>query len=81
MQTREWRNRHAARTWRNDLTYIIEAIGSQFSNNDLPRLAERFNQQAASGNKFHSVFQVTQPGCLGIGQGTVTYLAVYVSED
>jgi hypothetical protein len=29
----------------------------------------------------HSVFQVSQPGCLGIGQGTVTYLAVYVKEE
>ena len=30
---------------------------------------------------FHSVFEVSQPGCLGIGQGTRTYPAVYVNDD
>lgn len=63
------------------MTYIVEAIGAEFTNKDLPRLAERFNRHAAEGYTFHSVFQVSQPGCLGIGAGKITYLAVYVSHD
>jgi len=61
--------------------YIIEPIGSEFSNKAVSGLADRFTTRANEGYKFHSVFHVTQPGCLGIGQGTSTYLAVYVKED
>lgn len=61
--------------------YLVEPIGAQFSNKDLQSLATRFNQHAAEGYRFHSVFQVTQPGCLGIGTPTITYLAIYVKED
>lgn len=57
--------------------YVIEPIGAQFSNKDLSKLAERFSQRASEGYRLHSVFQVSQPGCLGIGQPTITYLAVY----
>ena len=63
------------------MRYLVEPIGAQFSNRDLPGLAERFNQHATEGYRFHSVFQVTQPGCLGIGQSKITYLAVHVSEE
>ena len=63
------------------MRYLVKPIGAQFSNRDLPRLAEQFNQHATEGYKFHSVFQVSQPGCLGIGQSTSTYLAVYVSDE
>jgi len=59
------------------MKYIIEPIGAQFSTKDLPKLAERFSQRANEGYRLHSVFQVSQPGCLGIGQPTITYLAVY----
>ena len=59
------------------MKYIIEPIGAQFSNKDLPKLGERFSQRANEGYRLHSVFQVSQPGCLGIGQPTITYLAVY----
>ena len=62
------------------MEYKIEPIGAMFSNKDLPALASRFTAQAASGFKFHSVFHVSQPGCLGIGAGSVTYLAIYVKE-
>ena len=62
------------------MEYKIEPIGAQFSNKDLPALASRFSAQAANGFKFHSVFQVSQPGCLGIGAPTITYLAIYVKE-
>ncbi len=59
------------------MRYMIEPIGAQFSNRDLPKLAERFSEHASEGYRLHSVFQVSQPGCLGIGQPTITYLAVY----
>lgn len=61
--------------------YVIEPIGAQFSNKDLAALASRFSGRAAEGYRLHSVFQVTQPGCLGLGQPTVTYLAVYEKID
>lgn len=63
------------------MQYMIEPIGAQFSNKDLTTLANRFSSHAAEGYRLHSVFQVTQPGCLGMGQPTVTYLAVYEKED
>lgn len=63
------------------MKYKIEPIGAQFSNRDLPKLAERFSAQSTDGYRLHSVFQVVQPGCLGIGQGSVTYLAVYEKPD
>jgi propanediol utilization protein len=63
------------------MRYMIEPIGAQFSNRDVTKLAERFTQRAGEGYQLHSVFHVSQPGCLGIGQGTVTYLAVYRSES
>jgi len=59
------------------MQYMIEPIGAQFSNKDLTTLANRFSARALEGYHLHSVFQVSQPGCLGIGQPTITYLAVY----
>lgn len=59
------------------MQYMVEPIGAQFSNRDLPDLANRFTERASEGYRLHSVFQVSQPGCLGVGQPTVTYLAVY----
>ncbi len=61
--------------------YLIEPIGSEFSNKSVTALAQRFTNRASEGYKLHTVFQVTQPGCMGIGQGTTTYLAVYVKES
>ena len=58
--------------------YLIEPIGAAFSNKAIAGLAQRFTDRANEGYRLHSVFQVTQPGCLGIGQGSITYLAVYV---
>ena len=62
------------------MQYKIEAIGAQFSNTDIKNLENRFTHLAEAGFKFHSVFQVQKPGCLGIGSPTITYLAVYVKE-
>lgn len=63
------------------MRYIVESIGAEFSDKDLPKLAGTFTRHAEQGYKFHSVFQVSQPGCLGIGSPSTTYLAVYVSDD
>lgn len=63
------------------MRYKIEPIGVQFANKDLPKLAERFGQYSAEGYRLHSVFQVSQPGCLGFGAPTITYLAVYEKPD
>ncbi|MBW3570404.1 MAG: hypothetical protein KY467_04800 [Gemmatimonadetes bacterium] len=63
------------------MQYLIEPIGAQFANRDLAALAQRFTGRAAEGYRLHSVFQVSQPGCLGIGAPTSTYLAVYIKEN
>jgi hypothetical protein len=59
------------------MRYLIEPIGAQFSNKAVESLGERFTKRAKEGYRLHSVFQVTQPGCLGFGTPTVTYLAIY----
>jgi hypothetical protein len=60
--------------------YIVEPIGAQFSDSALTSLAQRFSSRAGEGYELQLVFQVSQPGCLGIGQGSITYLAVYAKE-
>jgi hypothetical protein len=62
------------------MQYKIEQIGAQFSDKDIVNLESRFTRNAEQGYKFHSVFQISKPGCLGLGQPTITYLAVYVKE-
>ena len=63
------------------MQYKIESIGAEFSNKAIASLEQRLTAKAAEGYRFHSVFQVSQPGCLGIGQGTTTYLAVFVKDS
>ena len=63
------------------MKYRIEPIGALFSNKELPKLAERFGQYSNEGYRLHSVFQVSQPGCLGLGQPTITYLAGYEKHE
>jgi len=60
--------------------YFVEAIGAQFSDSALSMLAQRFSAHAGQGFELQFVFQVSQPGCLGIGQPSITYLAVYARE-
>lgn len=62
------------------MKYKVDSIGTEFSNRDISRLEKLLDARASEGYKFHSVFQVTQPGCMGVGKGTTTYLAVYVKE-
>jgi hypothetical protein len=61
--------------------YLIEPIGAEFSNKAVNALADRFTAKAAEGYKLHSVFHVSQPGCLGTKSASVTYLAVYVKDN
>jgi hypothetical protein len=63
------------------MKYVVERIGAQFTNKDVERLGKQFSERFQQGYRFHSVFQVSQPGCLGIGQPTITYLAVYERID
>jgi len=60
--------------------YLIEPIGSAFSTRDMQGLGERFTAKSREGYELHSVFQVTQTGCLGMQTGS-TYLAVYAKRD
>jgi len=60
--------------------YLVEPIGAQFSGNALAALAQRFSGRAGEGYELQFVFQISQPGCLGIGQPTITYVAVYAKE-
>lgn len=62
------------------MQYKIEQIGAKFSDKDIMMLENRFTMHGGQGYKFHSVFQIQKPGCLGIGVASVTYLAVYVKE-
>ncbi len=62
------------------MQYRVESIGAEFSDKAIKALEKRLDLKASEGYMFHSVFQVSQPGCLGIGQGTTTYLAVYTKE-
>jgi len=62
------------------MKYKIEQIGAEFSSKAITVLENRFNKYSEEGYRFHSVFQVQKPGCLGIGSPTVTYLAVYTKE-
>tara|TARA_B100000427_G_scaffold325260_1_gene331794 strand:+ start:508 stop:699 length:192 start_codon:yes stop_codon:yes gene_type:complete len=62
------------------MQYKIEEIGAEFNNQAITDLEKRFTDQASQGYKFHSVFQVSKTGCMGMGKPEITYLAVYVSE-
>ncbi len=62
------------------MEYKIEPIGAEFSHKAIKGLEQKFAARASEGYKFHSVFQVSQPGCMGGSGGSSTYLAVYVKE-
>ena len=48
------------------MQYKVESIGAQFSNKAIAALEERLTSRANDGYRFHSVFHVSQPGCLGL---------------
>lgn len=59
------------------MKYRIQNIGKEFSDKAVKALEAKLNDASNSGYRFHSVIEVSQPGCLGIGQPSVTYLAVF----
>ena len=59
------------------MSYMVEPIGAVFADKDIQRLAQHLSRREKEGYRLHSVFQVSQPGCLGIGTPKVTYLAIY----
>ncbi len=63
------------------MEYKIEQIGAEFSNKAIVNLENKLNAHSKQGYKFHSVFEVQKPGCLGFGKPYVTYLAVYTKTD
>lgn len=62
------------------MQYKVESIGAEFSNRAIAELEKRLTNRASEGYKFHSVFQIQQPGCLGFGTPSTTYLAVFIKE-
>ena len=62
------------------MQYKVEPIGAEFSKKGIAVLEDRLTSRSSEGFEFHSVFQIQQPGCLGFGKPTVTYLAVYVKQ-
>lgn len=62
------------------MKYKVEEIGAQFSNKGISQLERLLNQNSTDGFEFHSVIQIEKPGCLGLGKGYITYLAVYIKK-
>lgn len=59
------------------MDYRIMSIGKVFDDKAIKGLEAKLNEASAKGYRFHSVMEVTQPGCLGLGAPTITYLAVF----
>lgn len=63
------------------MNYRIQSIGKVFDDKAVKALEARLNEAGSKGYRFHSVMEVTQPGCLGLGTPTITYLAVFEQAD
>jgi hypothetical protein len=59
------------------MQYVVEVIGKEFNNKAVKALEANLNAKHGQGYRFHSVFEVSQPGCAGIGQPSITYIAVF----
>lgn len=59
------------------MKYKVQSIGKVFDDKAIKALEARLNDAGSAGYRFHSVMEVTQPGCLGLGTPSVTYLAVF----
>jgi hypothetical protein len=62
------------------MQYKVEQIGAVFSTKAIQDFERLLSQRDQEGFKFHSAFPVTQAGCLGLGQGGTTYLAIFVRK-
>ncbi|KCZ91167.1 MULTISPECIES: hypothetical protein [Hyphomonas] len=63
------------------MKYRIQAIGRVFSDKAIKDLEDKLNRAHDKGYRFHSVMEITQPGCAGLGTPTITYLAVFEQVD
>jgi hypothetical protein len=59
------------------MKYRVQSIGKEFNDKAIKALEAKLNEAHAGGYRFHSVMEVSQPGCLGFGQPSITYLAVF----
>jgi len=59
------------------MKYHVEAIGKSFTNKNIEALAANLSAKHDQGYRFHSVFEVSQPGCLNLGAPSITYIAVF----
>ena len=59
------------------MQYVVRNIGKSFSDKGMRDLEGILSSQHDAGYRFHSVFEVSQPGCLGLGQPSVTYFAIF----
>jgi len=59
------------------MQYTVEVIGKEFSDKAVKALEANLNAKHGQGYRFHSVFEVSQPGCGPFGQASVTYIAVF----
>jgi hypothetical protein len=63
------------------MKYRVQSIGKVFSDKAVKTLEDKLNLAHEKGYRFHSVMEVQQPGCLGIGAPSITYLAVFEQTD
>lgn len=61
--------------------YKLQNIGKVFNDKALRALEGTLNNAGESGYHFHSVIEVTQPGCMGFGAPTITYVAVFERDE
>ncbi|WP_439636539.1 hypothetical protein [Oceanicaulis sp.] len=62
------------------MQYYVEPIGASFDKKARDLLTATLNDRAQQGYELHTVFQVSEPGCLGTAPSS-TYLAVYRKQD
>ena len=63
------------------MKYRVQPIGKEFSDKAIKTLEEKLNLAHEKGYRFHSVMEIQQPGCGGLGTPTITYLAVFEQID
>lgn len=57
--------------------YRLQTIGKEFNAKAIQALEATLNTAGQQGYRYHSVIEVSQPGCAGIGSPTITYIAVF----
>ena len=63
------------------MQYIVENIGKEFSSKAIKALEANLSAKYEAGYRFHSVFEVQQPGCFGIGTPSITFVAIFEKRE